>query len=167
MLLVVDQLGLCLLGLETALLEVDQHDDVVITQIPIERMGHPGEVKRVAVLVLLAIGDGGQIVRNLGVLFLGSGALDRDGVLGRENHDREIDHLGLGLSGRDDGARLDDSVSVGRFALLEELLGREGLDDATTTVVAKCRRRSRRRRVRGASGSCGRTEKEELLLLLL
>jgi hypothetical protein len=54
-------------------------------------------------------------------------------------------------------------VSAGRLALLEELLGREGLDDSDATT-AKCRK-SRRRRLRGASWSGGRTE-EELVLLL-
>jgi hypothetical protein len=39
--------------------------------------------------------------------------------------------LGLGLGGREDGARLDDSACAGRFALLEELVGCEGLDNGT------------------------------------
>ncbi len=84
------------------------------------------------------IGDGGQIVCDLCILFLGSGALDGDGVLGREDHNIEMGvvGLGLGLCRGEDGARLDDSASARRFALLENLLGREGFDDA---AVAKCR----------------------------
>jgi hypothetical protein len=84
----VDLLGIGLLGLETVRLEVNQDDDMIITRIATERLGLPGAVERVAVLVLFAIGDGGQIVRDLCNLFFGRGALDGNGVLGTEDHDR-------------------------------------------------------------------------------
>jgi hypothetical protein len=80
----VNRLALGVLDLEAARLEVHQDDDMIIARISTERLGHPAAVEGVAVLVLLAIGNGGQIVRDLCILFFGSGALDRSGFLGRE-----------------------------------------------------------------------------------
>jgi hypothetical protein len=82
-----------------------------------------------------------------------SGARKQDGEMA-------IIDLGLGRRGREDGARIDDSVSAGRFALFEELLGRECIDDA---AAAKCRRDEKsRRRARGASGVGGCAEELQL-----
>jgi hypothetical protein len=127
----VDRLELGLLGLETTRLEMNQHDDMIITRISTERLGHPCAVERVAVPVLLAIEDGGQIVRYLCILFFGRGALDGNGFLGFEDHDREMGVVdrGLGLGGREDGARRE-SITVrarGGSRFLRSFLGARAL----------------------------------------